>query len=1387
MFFALFCAGVAFSQSSGQKIDALLNNANSYYWLSRSRQNTLFDAVVSKHYLDSAAAMLGAKEIDSVAKAGYTSRIKAQRDEINHLIEVSYGNLNGKYPIYMQISGQLNDQYEFRDDPEEICIENALDELLQSNTNKTNRALNELLAFCIVEVRSENPVLREVVKQYLNNYSKLYVVPEYELNKITGTDHKQLPDSLLHKVGAYYNSNTIGKVVVTVYDSLPELKYCGVRFELIDVRKGEVLSSTVTEALRVDKKEAYGKFWAEVFPFFLLIFLFVCLPFAFFVYYKDRRAISFAWAFVFRRIVYLAAGIGLGFVGSIGGLYALSLFAPEASAFLYDPLSRIWPIVFSVLLALLLPSAFIVLQTLLLKRRLVDQRDALFLFTIGLLSGIFVKLYLEYFICFEQSWALTYLLVTAFLVNAMALVLADWYHAFYKEKFKFIKLLIPVIVLSFPLLVPVVFYLYLSPEFQDMPNFMSYAALSFLPVVGYYLYPKFRSKWQKNTEQKKESVSAVLEEFQKFLNKQTSDYGEKKTVCFNDAYEDKFKELVLSDSPAKFLHLSGDAGIGKTMLINKFIVDSDDNVKIFYGDCDQDPGGNPIPYEPFHQAFKDVLGEGRFDSGDIGAGKVLKKVSTVAGHTAAGGILDSLTSSIDGNFKGARVDEIMNVLNVYFNELVKKEKEQQLIIVFVLEDIQWLDDKTEELFKEFVNRMAVRAIKEDFKFSVVTTEATSNGATKGESAGNRVKEWLGTKAKESEQITESKWSGAEGEFPLNKLSGRTFVSEILKKEHCDVFIAPNSIEAINKNIGESDGVNPRHVLQVLGVLIKKGWFTDENNVLTLSDEVRWDSIPLRADEENYYFDKFKALDKELLKFLGSAAFIGLKFEAAVLSKLWKIERLELIHMLLEVEKEGLVIDLSDKDDWYAFTSKKVRDALKRFVIKDADQGKNPQIVKEYHKEIINIALGGENISLDNTELLFDMDLDQLCNLSERMDSIRNERENEAQIMFAVAGVRCFDKARLLEAERFFSKVEYTSLELFEKLPEALLCKIKMDIRTKSYNDDKEKMNEELGETLEAVKRIVYSDSSSKQNEANMLEVIHLLMETNLQLTANELKQDDFEVLAEKYPFSKGLLKFYMFMLDSNWPNPYNKEQTIQLKAMKDVFEEPPYRFSRSHGIFISQLSKVIEPKEAIELQKLRFRIITGVDVTNEDIDTFISSIEKVKELECTFDQLEDLSYLTSNFYHIADKNECDILQKLRLNEKRLRLNQAINNDFGIYLSQLELAKLNKEKAKYSSAKEDFEYAFGLYFSLFYTFSESSKRIFIYPDWIELCSVKEFSAIDRHEIDTATKTMGESGSSKSNDDLELPTFYATKLSELLQDVSDKKVKEVLENLLQLVKN
>ena len=119
-----------------------------------------------------------------------------------------------------------------------------------------------------------------------------------------------------------------------------------------------------------------------------------------------------------------------------------------------------------------------------------------------------------------------------------------------------------------------------------------------------------------------------------------------------------------------------------------------------------------------------------------------------------------------------------------------------------------------------------------------------------------------------------------------------------------------------------------------------------------------------------------------------------------------------------------------------------------------------------------------------------------------------------------------------------------------------------------------------------------------------------------------------------------------------------------------------------------------------------------------------------------------------------------------------------------------IANLNKEKAKASAQKEDFEAAFGLYFALFYTFSGSEYRIYIYPDWIELCSVKEFSAMDRDEIDkidTATKTMCESASSKSNDDLELPTFYATKLNELLQVVSDKKVKEELENLLQLVKN
>ena len=50
-------------------------------------------------------------------------------------------------------------------------------------------------------------------------------------------------------------------------------------------------------------------------------------------------------------------------------------------------------------------------------------------------------------------------------------------------------------------------------------------------------------------------------------------------------------------------------------------------------------------------------------------------------------------------------------------------------------------------------------------------------------------------------------------------------------------------------------------------------------------------------------------------------------------------------------KKGIIIDLNDTDDYYAFTSKQIRDALQKYALNDTENiNRIPQIVLEYHRK-----------------------------------------------------------------------------------------------------------------------------------------------------------------------------------------------------------------------------------------------------------------------------------------------------------------------------------------------------------------------------------------------------------------------------------------------------
>ena len=87
--------------------------------------------------------------------------------------------------------------------------------------------------------------------------------------------------------------------------------------------------------------------------------------------------------------------------------------------------------------------------------------------------------------------------------------------------------------------------------------------------------------------------------------------------------------------------------------------------------------------------------------------------------------------------------------------------------------------------------------------------------------------------------------------------------------------------------------------------------------------------------------------------LESAAIIGSKFNADILSQVWGFELLEILGFLEAAEAKGLIIDLSDQDNIYQFKDKRIVSAIKSYFPSSQNSGVK-QIIIEYNKRYIDL-------------------------------------------------------------------------------------------------------------------------------------------------------------------------------------------------------------------------------------------------------------------------------------------------------------------------------------------------------------------------------------------------------------------------------------------------
>ena len=486
-----------------------------------------------------------------------------------------------------------------------------------------------------------------------------------------------------------------------------------------------------------------------------------------------------------------------------------------------------------------------------------------------------------------------------------------------------------------------------------------------------------------------------------------------------EQFDDKIQNIFSKDL-LQINIITGGVGTGKT----RFVREIEKTHPIYYGNCDEET--SVIDYEPFVEAFIS-LGAGTFSEQSAGAKKLEKGVLALSELAGTGGeIISALAGNETNEIRDKKfiIKEITNYL---------KEKETKSIIV--IEDIDNIDVHSLELLNNLIYEIGVNY--DDYKtvsFILTTTNRDLDDET---NALFFLKEL---------QINEIIINNLLYDDLNNQYHN---LKEKFLKNMDLVYESEMKIQEFLEDVNE----NPLHLVEVVKLIDTYKMFNHDGK-LSLTKNADLKSLPKNLAISKIYDEELKALDTELFNILECAAYIGKSFEADVVVHIINKNRLDILNRLREAEALGLIIDKSDEDDIYEFSSRSLMKEIRNFGIQKASG--NPeinvsQIVKEYNERVINFYFPTDDDS--NFDTLNINVLISLANRSFENNYFRKAHNPRCIKLNKIAGERTFSMGKYQTALKMYLNLfklakKFDNLEL--KL-ESLLVIVKCYIKTEDVN------------------------------------------------------------------------------------------------------------------------------------------------------------------------------------------------------------------------------------------------------------------------------------------------------------------------------------------------
>ena len=934
---SLFSNDKIVSVQDSLKIEKYKNHINTLQYISRQNYNTEFFLDLALKYVDSILQI----QDDNTYASEIEETILLTKNTIDN-------NVISKIEFFEFYSG-VPSYYGFVDDAIEYAYDDALTELLNLKYRVLgNVPLSEAGITSILIREDCDDATFEIINQSLISNSNHRILQANELIEVLGVEksNKLINGQLLEDdVKTIINNLKLDKLGIFSIGNIDvidnKIWLVKTDFKTYDESQG-FIESIFTKGYTVDKRNL--SLFFEIILILILAIIFVSLAYSLSLIFVNRKNILISsndlnkefFISILNKVKYVALYFFLPIILSFVMIYLCSFIIPKGDVDVGEINVLVWILSLTFLMSFL-P---IILNLVVVNRLDIDGFHTTLGYTFfanSCLYATYFPIFIFYFIQYETyPFLINVLLIFITLLIGNLLGKSYFQYGFvtknnYKRRQAITGLVLGLIAL-------IIFNRIIIYELSIQNLLLSFAIIAPISILNQILDNYSARLFEKKSKDSKETL--ILDKVK---------YVESVMNPGKLIYE--AIENQMSDDDLDIMLINAPMGMGKTRSLNeaRFKYFTEENGwKVCRGDCDEIQDETAISFEPFLEAFSDILGE-TWNSRSETTDKITKGFMDAASDRVGIplGISEYSSSS----------KKTMNEISL---EIMDKLTSSNKKVLFIMEDIHWIDPETLTLLKHFIKTVNRNTFLRQNLCIVITVRSDIKPPYRGLNY-----EELKTELVNLDDKTTNPFE-LHDLLDINSFKLVDFVKN-LSIENNEFRIASSSMNQINtlfneyneqlKSGSENAKLTPLYVFKVLESWISDGSLKYSPDGYLLTKTVDLESLPPDEDIDSYYHSIFDTFEPKWRRILESASVIGNKFDADILAQVWGYKLLDVLDFLEKAVNNDLLIDVSSQDNFYEFKDRRIVSALKSY-FKDAsikDEGEK-QIVIEYNKRYLELQL-----------------------------------------------------------------------------------------------------------------------------------------------------------------------------------------------------------------------------------------------------------------------------------------------------------------------------------------------------------------------------------------------------------------------------------------------